>query len=350
MATAATTAKSDRRTCLRSFPPDQRYLIGVSGGRDSVALLHGLLGAGYGKLIVCHLNHPLRGRAIDGGCAVRREARRSERAAISSSARRMCVQLAADDEAFDRNGGASGTLSILRRGRAAASLPHDFPWASCGRSRRNFPDQSFSRHRRRRQRSHPGSTSCRRRRRADDRPSAARRLARGDRRLRRSRAAELSRRREQRQLDPTRNRMRHRIIPLLEKEFGRGIRKPFGARRSIAAEEDAFLERFPAGRPRRCGLVRRANFAPCQSPCNAARFIRWLRQRMSRMSASTWSRVSARLLELDARLAKINLPGDRHARRRARGVVHRMRSSRNSPAGQKSFVTFADVVRGISSA
>src|SRR6266508_5450194 len=49
----------------RGFPPDARYLIGVSGGRDSVALLHWLIDLGYKKLIVCHLNHQLRGRASD---------------------------------------------------------------------------------------------------------------------------------------------------------------------------------------------------------------------------------------------------------------------------------------------
>src|SRR5262249_30731831 len=35
----------------------------VSGGRDSVALLHWLTNLGYKKLIVCHLNHQLRGRS-----------------------------------------------------------------------------------------------------------------------------------------------------------------------------------------------------------------------------------------------------------------------------------------------
>src|SRR5437899_6807623 len=47
------------------FPRDARYLIGVSGGRDSVALLHWLINLGYKKLIVCHLNHQLRGRSSD---------------------------------------------------------------------------------------------------------------------------------------------------------------------------------------------------------------------------------------------------------------------------------------------
>ena len=49
----------------RRFPTDARYLVGVSGGRDSVALLHWLINLGYQKLIVCHLNHQLRGRSSD---------------------------------------------------------------------------------------------------------------------------------------------------------------------------------------------------------------------------------------------------------------------------------------------
>ncbi|MGB2350952.1 MAG: ATP-binding protein, partial [Akkermansiaceae bacterium] len=39
----------------------RRYLLGISGGRDSVALLHILLEAGYQNLVLCHLNHMLRG-------------------------------------------------------------------------------------------------------------------------------------------------------------------------------------------------------------------------------------------------------------------------------------------------
>ena len=39
----------------------RRYLLGISGGRDSVALLHALLEAGADKLVLCHLNHQLRG-------------------------------------------------------------------------------------------------------------------------------------------------------------------------------------------------------------------------------------------------------------------------------------------------
>ena len=43
------------------FSPRRRYLLGISGGRDSMALLHSLLDAGAEKIVLCHLNHQLRG-------------------------------------------------------------------------------------------------------------------------------------------------------------------------------------------------------------------------------------------------------------------------------------------------
>lgn len=55
---------------------EQPALIAVSGGMDSIALLHGLAGQGWQKLIVCHLDHGLRGRASTADAAlVRRTAK-----------------------------------------------------------------------------------------------------------------------------------------------------------------------------------------------------------------------------------------------------------------------------------
>src|SRR5205809_7935225 len=45
------------------FPPTRCYLIGVSGGRDSVALLHGLTSLRYPRLIVSHRDDRLRRRS-----------------------------------------------------------------------------------------------------------------------------------------------------------------------------------------------------------------------------------------------------------------------------------------------
>lgn len=42
--------------------PRRKYLVGVSGGMDSVALLRALWEAGYRHLIVCHIDHQLRGK------------------------------------------------------------------------------------------------------------------------------------------------------------------------------------------------------------------------------------------------------------------------------------------------
>src|SRR5438874_7641781 len=52
-----------KKNLLRRFPPGARYLIGVSGGRDSVVLLDAIVDVDYRKLIVCHFDHQLRGRS-----------------------------------------------------------------------------------------------------------------------------------------------------------------------------------------------------------------------------------------------------------------------------------------------
>ena len=48
---------------LKDASRNGRLLVAVSGGADSVALLHLLAEAGFRNLIVCHLDHRLRGRA-----------------------------------------------------------------------------------------------------------------------------------------------------------------------------------------------------------------------------------------------------------------------------------------------
>src|SRR5207237_6377800 len=51
------------QTVLRAYDSADPFLVGVSGGRDSVALLEWLVRNGYRNLIACHLNHHLRGRS-----------------------------------------------------------------------------------------------------------------------------------------------------------------------------------------------------------------------------------------------------------------------------------------------
>ena len=63
----------------RDYPPSEEpALIGVSGGRDSVALLHLLATRGH-RLIVCHLDH-----------ALRAESREEERFVEATAVRLRC--------------------------------------------------------------------------------------------------------------------------------------------------------------------------------------------------------------------------------------------------------------------
>jgi tRNA(Ile)-lysidine synthase len=49
---------------LKSLPPFRKVVVGLSGGRDSVALTHALKSLGY-EVVAAHLNHQLRGEASD---------------------------------------------------------------------------------------------------------------------------------------------------------------------------------------------------------------------------------------------------------------------------------------------
>lgn len=69
--------KADEIPWLGQARRSSRYLVGVSGGADSVALLHLLVEAGFRNLVICHLNHRLRGRASSADAAfVQRLARK----------------------------------------------------------------------------------------------------------------------------------------------------------------------------------------------------------------------------------------------------------------------------------
>lgn len=61
-----------------------RYLVAVSGGRDSMVLLHFLREAGYRNLVVCHVNHGMCGEAsAEDATFVQREAARFGCEAVS---------------------------------------------------------------------------------------------------------------------------------------------------------------------------------------------------------------------------------------------------------------------------
>lgn len=100
--------------------PAARHLVGVSGGADSVALLHLLLEQGSRNLVVCHLHHGLRGR--DATADLRFTARLAQQLGLSFESARVNVRKLAE------NSGES-LETAARRAR------HDF-FAQCAKRHR----------------------------------------------------------------------------------------------------------------------------------------------------------------------------------------------------------------------
>jgi len=302
---------------LRPLSPGARYLIGVSGGRDSVALLHWLVECGYNKLIVCHLNHRLRGRssradaifvqklaakydvdlalgAIDvRALAVRtkqsietaaRDARYKFLAQVAKRRRCRTIFLGhhADDlvETFLLNlfrGAGPGGLSAMRGVsiRKIDNVKLQIVRPLLGVSREQIDDYV-------------------RKHRLKFREDAS-----------------------NKNLAPLRNRIRHRIIPEIEKQLGRNVRATIWRAATIAAEEENFFE---ALLPDKLSKLTALAVKPLRAmPIAVQRRMlhKWLRAlEVPDLSFDLVERVRA-LLDLANRVAKTNLPQDRHVRRRA---------------------------------
>ena len=300
---------------LPRFPPDARYLIGISGGRDSVTLLHWLISVGYKKLIVCHLNHQLRGRSSDadarfvqklaetyqtgfergaaniGALAKKKKmsietaAREARYSFFAKAAKRhrchtMFLAHHADDlvETFLLNlirgaglTGLAGMREVTSRHFDGVDLTIVRPLLSVWRT--DIDKYVRERHLRFRED-------------ATNKTLAA-----------------------------TRNRIRNRIIPYLEKILGRNIRHNIWRTAMIAAEEEKWIDNeapdftnlhlsVPGLRALPVALQRRA-------------IMKWLRtQNISEVGFDVIERVRS-LADRETPIAKVNLPRDCHARRRA---------------------------------
>ncbi len=224
--------------CLAALPNDRRYLIGVSGGRDSVALLHWLLDQGYRKLIVCHFEHGLRGRAGKSDARfVERLAKKyglnfelgSADIAALAARRKQSIETTARHERlafFERVGRRRRCLTIFLAHQADDQVETFLLNLFRGAGGRGLGAMRLS--------SNHGSLEIVRpllgvwRSEIDHYVKEHRLKFRDD-------ATNET-------LNARRNRMRHKIIPWLEKQYGRNIRATIWRAATVLGEEEDFLE------------------------------------------------------------------------------------------------------------
>ncbi len=299
--------------CRASLPNEQRYLVGVSGGRDSVVLLHWLLNQGYRKLIVCHFEHGLRGRTgktdarFVGRLAEKHglqfELGAAEVAAIATRTKRSIETTARDERlAFFQSVARHRRCSTIFLGHQADDQVETFLMNLLrGAGSRGMGAM--------RERSNYGRLEIIRpllgvwRSEIDHYVSEHRLKFRDD-----ATNAELRARR---------NRTRHTIIPWLEKEFGRNVRVNLWRAASILAEEEAFFDELLPNEPESTPSLEVRRLRNLPVALQRRRILRWLRaNEISDVGFNLIERVRA-LLQPEGLFAKTNLPRERHARRRA---------------------------------
>jgi len=308
----------------------ERALIGVSGGRDSVALLHLLVTSGFKKLVVCHVDHGLRGRASAADARfVQRLAKRlrvdfvSEKIDVAQLAKenRQSLETAARNArhaffarvasakkcrtlflAHHADDQAETFLFNLFRGAGAAGL---------GAMRHDTTRVFFH-----------------------DEKETVLRIVRPLLGVWRSeideyvRAHKLAFREDEtnRSLENARSVMRHRILPFIEKNFGRDVKPALWRAAEIFAAQNEWLQKSlgSLGVENAENLTASAELSVAklrELPDALQRFVlhQWLTQTHAVRDVSFDLIESIReLLAPDSRKAKINLPGARHVRRRAK--------------------------------
>jgi tRNA(Ile)-lysidine synthase len=298
----------------RDFPLDGRYLIGVSGGRDSVVLLHWLTNLGYKKLIVCHLNHQLRGRSS---------------LADARFVEKLALKYHAEFELESANVRALATKQKMSIETAAREARYDF-FAETARRRKcktiflghhaddlveTFLINLF------RGAGTTGLSGVREisTRRIDDvdltivRPLLGVWRREIDSYLREHRI-KFREDASNKNLNPLRNRIRHRVVPYLEKILGRNIRPAIWRAAAIASEEEAWIDGQLPDSSDIDLSVAKLRVLPIALQRRA--IFKWLRaQNIAEVGFDVIERVRS-LLDQTARVAKINLAHDQHVRRR----------------------------------
>jgi tRNA(Ile)-lysidine synthase len=116
-------------------------------------------------------------------------------------------------------------------------------------------------------------------------------------------------------LAPLRNRIRRRIIPYLEKTLDRNIRQSIRRAAVIAAEEESWIEdQLPDTTDSELAVEQLRDLPVA---LQRREILKWLRARkIANVGFDVVEDVRS-LLGHDARVAKVNLPQDRHVRRQA---------------------------------
>lgn len=295
---------------LAGLACDRTYLVGVSGGRDSVALLHWLRARGYGRLVVCHLDHGLRGAASRGDAQfVRRLAERWElpceigRADLRASTKHSSEASgrAARLEFFAQVGRRRRCRTIFLGHHADDQVETFLLRLFRGAGRRGLGAMQEV--------SQVGALKIVRpllgvwRSEIMDYVTEHRLKYRED-----ASNAELVARR---------NRVRHEIVPELEKRFGRGLRSNLWRAAHLFAEEDALLETLLPNELEEEGSLPVKKLMALPRPLQRRAILRWLRARQIRDVGYETVEAVRSLLPPAQRVAKVNLPNDLHARRRA---------------------------------
>ena len=306
---------------LRKFPPHRRYLIGVSGGRDSVALLHWLVELGYRRLIVCHLDHQLRGQSS------RADARLVEKlagkydldlASGSADVRTLAGENKISIETAAREARYSFFAGVVRRRRChTIFLAHHADDLV-----ETFLINLF------RGAGTTGLAAMREvsTRRVDDvdltivRPLLSIWRDEIDNYVREHRL-KFREDATNKNLAPLRNRVRHRIIPYLEKSLGRKIRQNIWRTAMITADEENWIDnQLPVSADRDDHpSVKDLRGLPIALQRRV--ILKWLRaQNVSKIGFEVIERVRS-LFAPETQIAKVNLAQNRHARRRSGRIV-----------------------------
>ena len=302
---------------LRALSPGARYLIGVSGGRDSVALLHWLVECGYSKLIVCHLNHRLRGRSSRADAIFVQKLAAKYDVALALAAidvRALAVRTKQSIEAAARDARYKFFARVAKRRRCRTI----FLGHHADDLVETFLINLF-------RGAGPGGLSAMRGVSIRKIDNVKLRIVRPLLGVSREQIDDYVRKRRlkfredasNKNLGPLRNRIRHRIIPEIEKQLGRNVRGTIWRAATVAAEEENFFE---ALLPDKLSKLTALAVKPLRAmPIAVQRRMlhEWLRARdVPDLSFDLVERVRA-LLDLSNRAAKTNLPQDRHVRRRA---------------------------------